>query len=182
MNKLLVIVDMINGFIKEGNLADEGINVITPCVLSYINEFKKNNYPIICFRDTHKVTDEEMNIFPIHCIEGTKECELIDELNIFKDYFIDIPKNTTNGFNTVKFKKHIEENYYSEIIVVGCCTDICIINFALSLKEYFNINNIDSKIYIPKSGVYTYNNDLHDAIKCNQDALDTMREKGIIIL
>ena len=41
MKKLLIIVDMVNGFVKEGPMADNYINNITPNIINLIQEFKK---------------------------------------------------------------------------------------------------------------------------------------------
>ena len=41
MKKLLVIIDMINGFVKEGALADKQINNITPNIIKLIEEYIK---------------------------------------------------------------------------------------------------------------------------------------------
>ena len=42
MKKLLLVIDMVNGFVKEGALADEYINNITPNIIKLIEEFKHN--------------------------------------------------------------------------------------------------------------------------------------------
>ena len=101
---LLVVVDMVNGFINEGNLADKSINRITGNVVSLVEDAIQNGVNIIAFKDTHTENDVEFNSFPPHCIKGTSECELIPELKIYEDFMYVIEKPTTNGFETEKFK------------------------------------------------------------------------------
>ena len=83
---LLVVVDMVNGFINEGNLADKSINRITSNVVSLVEDAIQNNINIVAFKDTHTENDVEFNNFPPHCIKGTNECELIPELKIYEKF------------------------------------------------------------------------------------------------
>ena len=181
MKKLLVIIDMVNGFVKEGNLADEKINIITPSVISLIKEFISKGEPIITFRDSHSIDDPEMKDYPVHCLKGTYESLLIDELVPFKDHFLDIEKNTTNGFETNLFKDYIKNNYFDEVIVTGCCTDICVEAFAKSLQSYIINNNLKTKIIIFEKCVYTFDSNSHNAITCHKESLERLKASGVII-
>ena len=181
MKKLLVIVDMVNGFVKEGALADPKINQITPNIISKINEYLENSLPIISFRDCHKTNDIEFNTFPPHCIKGTSESNLIDELKPFEDYFIDIEKDTTNGYNTDAFKNYISNNTFDIIEVTGCCTDICVETFSLSLKDFFKENNIFTEIVVIENAVFTFDSPTHNAGQMHKKSIEKMRNNGIII-
>ena len=80
----------------------------------------------------HQKNSKEFESFPKHCILGTEEVELIDELKPYEKDMKLIRKNSTSGFVTEEFQKYLKENENNleEIIITGCCTDICIINFA----------------------------------------------------
>ena len=181
MRKLLVIIDMVNGFVKEGALADPEINRVTPNIITKIKEYLSSSLPIISFRDCHKEDDVEFELYPPHCIKGTFESELIDELKPYESSFLDIEKDTTNGFNTYKFKEYIANNSFDEIEVTGCCTDICVETFAISLKDYFNKNNISTNIIVIENAVYTFNSDTHNAQNVHNESLNKMKNYGIII-
>ena len=104
MKELLVIVDMVNGFINFGALADKKIDTITPNIVKLIKHAKESGTEIVAFRDCHKITDDEFKDYPPHCLDGDAESELIPQLKEFeKDMFV-IKKNTTNGFETKAFK------------------------------------------------------------------------------
>ena len=85
MKKLLLVIDMVNGFVKEGALADKGINNITTNVVNIINEYIKNNDDIISIQEGHNEKSKEFDSFPAHCILGTEEAELIDEIKPFEN-------------------------------------------------------------------------------------------------
>jgi len=183
MKKLLVIIDMINGFVKEGNLADKEVNNITPNIIKLIKEYIKNDDEIITFQDGHSKNSKEFESFPVHCVLGTKEAELIDELMPYKDKMKLIRKNSTSGLVTSEFLKYMEEKgkQLEEIVITGCCTDICVINFALPLKNYINEHNLNIKVKIYKNAVETYDSPIHNREEYNEIAFKIMNLNGIEI-
>lgn len=179
MKKLLVIVDMVNGFINQGALADKKINKITPVIVDLVKNAIKENTPIIAFKDAHTKNDPEFAFYPPHCIKGTAECELIPELKPFESKFISIKKNTTNGFNTGAFKHIISNLKFEEIVIVGCCTDICVEAFALTLKKFIDAAQRKTKIVVVENGVYTFDSPTHSATQNHNAALQRMKNAGI---
>lgn len=184
MKKLLLIIDMVNGFVKEGALADKNINSITPNIIKLIEEFIKNNNEIISIQEGHNKNSKEFENFPIHCILGTEESELIDELMPYKDNMRIIRKNSTCGFTTAEFLKYIEENrdQLNEIVLTGCCTDICVMNFAIPLKNYINEYNLNIKVRIYENAVDTYDAPAHNRDEYNEIAFKIMKLNGIEIM
>ena len=80
MKNLLVVIDMVNGFVNFGALADKNIGKVTPTIINMMNDAKKNGLKILAFKDCHNKDDEEFAIYPPHCLKGTPESELIPEL------------------------------------------------------------------------------------------------------
>lgn len=183
MKKLLVIIDMINGFVKEGALADKKINDITPNIIKLIEEYLKNGDEIISFQDGHSKDSKEFESFPMHCVLGTEEAELIDELVPYKDKMNLIIKNSTSGLVTNEFLKYMKENgeKLKEIVITGCCTDICVMNFVLPLKNYIDEHNLDIKLIVYKNTVETYNSPEHNREQYNEIAFKIMSLNGISI-
>ena len=179
MKNLLVVIDMVNGFVNFGALADKKIDKITPTIINLIKNSKKNNFEVLAFKDCHSKDDEEFKTFPPHCIKGTEESELIPQLkeieNMF-DYIID--KNTTNGFITTEFQELIKNNTYDNVLVCGCCTDICVINYVSSYINYINNKNLTTKIIVFENGCYTFDAPNHNAEKTHKQALDDMKDMG----
>ncbi|MCK9574426.1 MAG: isochorismatase family protein [Clostridia bacterium] len=96
------------------------------------------------------------NVFPPHCIKGTTESELIPELKKYEKYFKIIEKNTTNGFNTKEFLKIAQSVTFDQVVVTGCCTDICVEQFVNAYSEFIKLNNKHTQIIIPQNAVYTF--------------------------
>ena len=71
----------------------------------------------------------------------------------------------------------------TELVITGCCTDICVMNLALSLKKFFNEVRRDVEIIIPKNAVETFHiPGVHDRVKQNKMAFKVMRDAGIQVV
>lgn len=179
---LLITVDMINGFIREGALASARIESIIPKVieLNKTLSFAKRLF----FVDNHKEGCLEFNSFPPHCLEGTSESEIIDELKPYIENAVVIPKNSVNGFVAPKFIDYFEAeiNNITDIIICGCCTDVCCLNLALSLRTALNQLNKDINVKVVVNAVETYDAPNHEGNDVNLMALYTMMTTGVTLI
>lgn len=181
MNKLLVVVDMIEGFVNFGKLSDKNINRIVPNVENLIKEAIKSGDKIIAFIDTHKKDDAELIKYPEHCIGGTRECELIPELQKYKNQMLIIEKNTTDGFQVPRCKRLVATNNFSEVKICGCCTDICVKDFTESLLKFYEITKSSTKVKIMSDACDTFWTKGHNADEVNQKTMRELQKKGAII-
>jgi len=183
MKKLLIVVDMINGFLNEGNLHDKNINNIVPACITQIESFINDGHDIVAFCDNHQRDSKEFTSYPVHCLKETNESELIDELKGYSESMVIIPKNSTNGFFAPKFKEYLENLAdYDEIVLIGCCSDICVLQLALSLKAYCNENNYDCKIVVDSKACDTFAIEGHCREEYNRLAFNLMSNSGIEII
>ena len=182
MKNLLVIIDMVNGFVNFGALADKNINKVTPNIIKLIEKAKDKNYHIVAFKDCHSLLDSEFKTYPVHCLKGTSESELIDELKVYENEMQLIEKNTTNGFITKDFQNIVKNIKIDNVYVSGCCTDICVQDFVTSYLKYIKENNLKTKIYVVDDACYTFNNENHNASLMHKNAIEKMKELGAIIV
>lgn len=175
-NKAIFVVDMINGFVKEGALSDIKINEITPNIIKSINKVgRENTYFIV---DSHTNESKEFDDFLSHCLRDTNEAKIIDELLPYVSNDI-VYKNSTNAFHVMDINKYLKyDNYY----VVGCCTDICVISLAISLKTYINENNLAKEVYVVEDACSTFDIVNHSALEYHNMAIKLMMTNGIKIL
>ena len=82
----LIIVDMLNGFVREGVLHDKEISKIIPKQIKLIKEAKETKQLIIFIKDNHTKESTEFARFgnTTHCLKGTSESEVVDELKIYE--------------------------------------------------------------------------------------------------
>ncbi len=180
IEKLLINVDMVNGFVKKGAMADSYIQHIIPEHIKLMKQIQEKQEAIAIIKDTHKENCREFNRYPAHCVEGTEEAQLVEELGQFeKDAFV-YPKNSTSTIYAPNFLEDIDKMVkLKEVIIIGCCTDICVLNLAIPLQNYFDQKDRDIKITIPKNAVETYDAPNHKREEYNQMAFQLMAQAGI---
>lgn len=148
----LVVVDEINGFcgVGHGNLAPP---VENPQVSHMVAEtdrlaraFAARDLPIMVFLDTHEPGKPEPP-YPPHCERGTGEENLVPELE-----WLDgcpqatlLRKDCINGFvgaitpeGENRVVHWVRENRLEAVVVVGICTDICVMDFVLTFLSARN--------------------------------------------
>lgn len=139
---VVINVDTINGFFYHGALSSPRLAAVVPQIVR-VNEYFGFSKKLF-FVDRHYDNSPEFTSYPEHCVD-LSECEIIDELKPFADpvYATVIYKNSTNGFLSAKFAAWLRDNKdnFDHYVITGGVTDICVMQFALSLKAYFNESN-----------------------------------------
>ena len=180
LQELLIVVDMINGFVKEGNMKDEEINHIIPKIIQLIKLVLKKNEGLAFIKDTHNENSIEFKKFPIHCLKGTNESELIDELKLYEKDSLVYEKNSTSTIFAKNFMSDIEKmKKLRKVIITGCCTDICVLNLALPLINYFDEIDREVEVVVMKEAVETYNAPYHNRDEYNEMAFKLMLQAGV---
>lgn len=175
----LFIVDINNGFAKEGALYSDRIKSLITPIYEFVKPLEEKLNKIIAFTDTHDKNSVELNSYPEHCLVDTEECKVVDELLNIKNLEI-IPKNSTNGFFAMDV--NILDDI-DNVVVVGDCTDICIYQFAVTLKAYFNEKNINKNIVVPMNLVDTYDIPfVHPGDLLNIVFLNSMLQNGVKLI
>ncbi len=180
LEKLLVVVDMVNGFIREGAMASSNIEHIIPRIKTLVDKALEEKEGVALIKDTHEVGCLEFKKFPEHCVKGTRESELVDELKPYEKDGLVYEKNSTSTMFAPGFMKDIEAmKKLREVIITGCCTDICVLNLAIPLTNYFDQNDRDVKVMVYEDAIETYDAPTHEAKEYNEMALKLMRQAGI---
>ncbi len=181
-NTLLIHVDIVNGFLKFGALSSNYVLNMLPNVIR-LNEMSPE-YDKVFILDSHEKNAEEFKTYPPHCIKTTREDELVDELKKYTKGNVIIRKNSTNAIHSKELIKILNKKKYSNFIVVGDVTDICVMQFALALKTLKNELNIESRVIVPYSMMDTFeNNDLnHNRTLMNIFGIYNMIQSGVEVV
>ena len=175
---VVFVVDMINGFAKEGALADKRIMEIVSDIQKLLNVV--NDRVFIC--DSHPENAREFVSYPPHCLEGSLESEVVDELKPYVNGLV-VMKNSTNAFFADSMQEFIHNKLdkFKDLVIVGCCSDICVLTFALCLQTYLNQHQmLDKRIIVPTNMIETYHIDgVHDSKYWNEVACMIMSSNGI---
>ena len=157
----LIVVDMVNGFVREGVLHDEEIADIINRQVELIKEAKNEGKLIVFIKDTHTKESVEFERFgnTNHCLENTTESELVDEIKVFENTedTISIEKNSTSFMEAPDFRELMEyQTEMNEFDIIGCCTDICVANGTLGLANYLDQRNRKHTIRVHEDAIATY--------------------------
>ncbi|MCB0515535.1 MAG: cysteine hydrolase [Bacteroidetes bacterium] len=150
--KVLLIIDMLNGFCRKGNplsLPNTTVEIekeIESRILIYTN----NNYKYYFICDSHSLNDPEINNpYPPHCMQGTDETKIINTLSNYANKKNVLTKNTLSITYNTKLIKKLEELNPTQIEITGVCTEICVMFavYELRIRGYNVI--VNSKGVLP---------------------------------
>ena len=170
--KVILVVDMLNGFHNMGNLANPRTASIIPNIRELLErKMKEGGYRVVFLNDNHLSDDKEFEMFPPHCVEGTEETNVVAELQEFCDMGNNTvyPKKRYSGFFQTYLEGLLVFERPEEVIVVGVCTDICVLHTVADLR------NRDYQVIVPADCVETFDAPNHNAGDENGWALGHMQ-------
>ena len=170
MKRAMIIADAVNGFLKFGNLASPRMERILPCVGEHLRQEIKAGSRIIFLYDNHDPNDPEFKMFAPHCIAGTDETRVVDELQEYTRDAVLIPKTRYDGFYETTLEEELAAFGPDEVIMAGVCTDICVLHTAEGLI------NRRYRVIVPRYCVETYDAPGHDGDEVNRFALAHIRD------
>ncbi len=155
MSNVVIVVDMLRGFLDEGRPLDCGptARAIIPNVRRLVEDELRRGSHVIFLADTHDPDDKEFAMFPPHCVRGTRETEITPALaDLAKEI---IPKRRYSGFFGTNLEQRLRELAPEEIIVCGICTDICVMHTVADAR------NRDYAVEVPLDCVATFDQEAH---------------------
>lgn len=144
---ILIIVDMQNDFIT-GALGTPEAQAIVPYVKNQLKFAREQGYEIYFTFDTHNENyfdTLEGKVLPVsHCQFGTKGWDICENLN---DTWSHNVLKSTFGYPNWNHILGSDVNI-DHIVLMGVCTDICVISNALILRAWYP----NTPIYVDQSG------------------------------
>jgi len=150
MANVTIVVDVLNGFCKAGNLASPRCDAAIPRIRAVIEERRGAGDQLIFLADTHDPNDREFEVFPVHCVRGTKEADVVEELQPFLKQAALIRKRRYSGFFETNLDELLKATRPEQVTVIGVCTDICVLHTVADLR------NRDYRVAVPASAVATF--------------------------
>ncbi len=148
----LVIVDIVNGFATPGAgpLAPPGPDAMVSAMIGHADglarRFSAQAWPVLAFLDSHQPGKPEPP-YPPHCEMGSGQENLVPQLSWLENdaQTTLIRKDCINGFvgamtgdgrNAVV--DWVNRHHLGAVLVLGICTDICVMDFVLTLLSARN--------------------------------------------
>lgn len=185
IRKALYMIDMNNGFVNFGNMANPKYNELVNEQLKLINKFRKENQLVNFVLEGHTTDSIEFDSYPSHCVLGTKEAELIpefiDEQN--KENTRTYYKNPINGMLNRNLQDDIKnQDNLNEIVIGGVCADLCVMDFARTFSRYLDEINRRAKIFVVENTIDTYDSLDHNREEWMDISKKVMTQAGIIMV
>jgi len=212
---VLIIVDAVRGFTQHGALADRksmAPMVAHICRLSkaFLSRYSRGDGRIVILRDCHR-SDVPEPPYPPHCVKGTGEEDLDPDLGWLwgkrrGGRVSSIDKDCINGFVGAEIQRPYKNSYYNQlvdelkdvrdVVIVGCCTDICVLDLVTSLLSARNHGMLTSvgkrrkayaeaigemRIIVYKPGCATFDSSNHPGELMNHIGLHIMASRGALI-
>lgn len=138
MNQAYVIIDMQNDFI-DGALGTKEAQAVVPRIEAKIVASKKDtsvSTDLIFTQDTHGenyLDTQEGQKLPVpHCIKDTKGWNICRQLLPYTLFATILEKPTFGSTDLIA-----ETAEYDRIVLMGVCTDICVMSNAMLLKAFY---------------------------------------------
>ncbi|MCL6580181.1 MAG: cysteine hydrolase [Firmicutes bacterium] len=156
-DRALVVIDMLNDFVAEGGalFCGPASRAIIPFVAERVARARVEGIPVVYVMDRHLPDDSEFEMFPAHCVVGTKGAEVCPELDP-KAGDVLVPKRRYSAFFGTDLDLHLRELGVKGLELVGVCTNICIFFTAADARM------LGYRVTVPRAGVASFDAAAHE--------------------
>lgn len=183
--KALFMIDMNNGFVNFGPMANPKYNDLVPEQQALIEMFREEDELVNFILENHDKNALEFVSYPEHCVEGTEEAKLIPEFQDEENkpntrtYY----KNSINGMLNRTLQDDIKAlEKLKMIVLAGVCGDLCVMDFGRTLLRYLDEINHDLKVFVVKSCVDTFDAPGHNREEWLEIAYKVLEQAGAIVV
>ena len=155
MANVVLVTDMVVGFMEDGHnlYCGDAAREIIPNVRRLIEKEQADGGSVVFICDTHDPDDLEFQMFPVHCVRGTEEPEIIPELQGYDG--VHLPKRRYSAFFETNLGEILADLQPERVIVCGVCTDICVMHTVADAR------NRDYAVDVPTDCVASFDPQAH---------------------
>jgi nicotinamidase/pyrazinamidase len=158
MVNVVIVVDMQKGFMDaEGTLfCGDSAREIIPQVRACVERERSDGAALFFTQDSHVPDDEEFQMFPPHCVVGSRDEEVIDELAGLAAEGTIVKKRRYSAFFETDLAERLAALGPEKVVVTGVCTDICVLHTVADLR------NRDYAVEVPADCVASFDPEQHE--------------------
>lgn len=180
--KAIYNIDMVKGFVDFGAMANPMYRALTAEQLNIMFDLAHDNEALNFIGEGHEEAATEFLTYPKHCLLNTPEAEFIEE---FKP-FLELPntrtyrKNSINGMLNNHVRKDLKDmKNLKEIIFMGVCEDLCVMDFARTCARFLDEINRKVNLFVVANTVDTFDAPNHNREEWKKIARMVMEQAGI---
>ena len=157
MSNAVLVVDMVRGFLEPGHnlYCGDDARKIIPNVRELLERERQVGSAVLFISDHHDPDDLEFQMFPVHCVKGTEEPDVVPELAGFLTGSNVVPKNRYSGFYNTDLAERLERLKPDKLVICGVCTDICVLHTTADAR------NRDYPVEVPADCVASFDPGAH---------------------
>jgi len=137
----LLVIDMQHDFVDEtGAVPCDGASAMVPRIRALIVEARRAQIPVIFTREVHRAQKVDFGREldgnePLHCVEGSKGVEIVEELAPGESDFV-IDKRRYSAFFGTDLNILLRGLGVDTLFITGAATDVCVYLTAMDAHQY----------------------------------------------
>jgi nicotinamidase-related amidase len=161
-NTALLVIDMERDFVDEGAPCEaQGAREIIQIINSLAGWARAHELTIIWSQEMHRPDRSdygiELEFEPVHCLEGTRGCDLVDGLSVAADDYRVIAKRRYDCFMGTDLNLLLRCKRIENLVCCGVLTNICVLSTVLTAR------NMDYRVLLPSDALAGSSIDHHHA-------------------
>lgn len=176
-------IDMVEGFVNFGAMANPLYNDLVPEQIKIMDEFVEENEAINFIGEGHVREALEFQTYPEHCVLGTPEADFIPDFLKYMDKANTrvYRKNSINGMLNDQVRRDIDAmKNLREAVFMGVCEDLCVMDFVRTYARYLDQINRSVYKFVVANTVDTFDAPGHNRDEWKEIARKVMEQAGVI--
>jgi nicotinamidase-related amidase len=151
-NTAVLVVDMERDFVDEGAVQETpGGRAIVPAINRLTGWARRHRVPVLFTQEMHRSDRSdygiELEYDPVHCLEGTPGCELVDGLDVGADDVRITRKRRYDCFLGTDLDLVLRTRRIENLVCCGVSTHVCV------MSTVFMARNLDYRVLVPRDAV-----------------------------
>ncbi|WP_437735228.1 cysteine hydrolase family protein [Sorangium sp. So ce1335] len=165
----LLVIDMERDFVDEGAPGETpGARGLVPVINRLIGWARRWQLPILLTHEMHRPDRSdygiELEFDPVHCLEGTRGCELTDGLSVAPGDYRIVAKRRYDCFLGTDLDLLLRCKRIENLVCCGVSTNVCVMSTVLTAR------NLDYRVLLPADAVAGISAAHHEAaLLCMSD-------------
>lgn len=151
-NTAVLVIDMERDFVDEGAVQETpGGRAIVPVINDLTRWARRHRAPVLFTQEMHRADRSdygiELEYDPVHCLEGTPGCELVDGLDVGAADIRITRKRRYDCFLGTDLDLVLRAQQIENLVCCGVSTHVCV------MSTVFTARNLDYRVLVPRDAV-----------------------------
>jgi nicotinamidase-related amidase len=157
-NTALLVIDMERDFVDAGAVQETpGARALVPVINALAAWARRHGLPVIFTQEMHRADKSdygiELEFDPVHCLEGTSGCALVEGLDARAGDYRITNKRRYDSFHGTDLDLLLRAKQIENVVCCGVTTHVCVMN------TVFTARNLDYRVLLPRDAVATVSPD-----------------------